>query len=162
MAQARDIETLRRAERNILCGLGFALLLFLIYAWTSTNIQPPIKGLPKPTMVYTHQATVRTYYTLDAADREAWNSLDIKLQIYGYKRYQNSYAWLYRNARGERVSLTLGAYSPGLGVIDMRVPGKLTLIHTVPNRSWKMLWMRFVWGWQARQQMRAASASRSP
>lgn len=153
MAQVRDIETLRKAERNILCGLGFAVLLFLIYASTSIAVPPPIKGLPRPVFVTSDQSTIRSFYNLDAPDRDAWVSLDIKLQIQGFKRY-SAYSPLYRNARGERVALLQGMWRPSLapeGTIDVRVPGKATLIHMVRSESWKFMWQRIAWKWKAKR-----------
>lgn len=154
------MESWIRFERWTLGVLGICWLACVSYAILDGRVKPPVDGLGKPTSIERRGGSILTSYEVPYEPPDASSSLDIRLQIKGYKRPQHTWNGFYMKSKEDFVEVFPGKWQTmpdgrRFVVYSQRV---MTVKHTVRHLNWSSAWRRFQWQMAKRRQAAAKLA----
>lgn len=139
------MESWVRFERWTLGVLGICWLVCVSYAIFDSRMQAPVEGLGTPKSVLRRGGATIVTYEVPYERPDASSSLDIRLQIKGYKRPAHTWGGFYMKSNDDYVEVIQGRWStlPGGGRHLAFDPSTVSVTHTIRQTNWSSVWQRF-------------------
>lgn len=134
--------------------LGICWLVCVSYAILDGRVKPPVNGLGDPKVVTRRGGSTMVTYEVPYERPDASSSLDIRLQIKGYKRPQYTWGGFYMKSKNDFVEVFQGKWQtmPDGRRFLVYDQGTMTVNHTVRQANWSSVWQRFRWQMAKRKQ----------
>lgn len=134
--------------------LGICWLACVSYAIVDGRVKPPVNGLGSPKLVARRGESTTVTYEVPYERPDASSSLDIRLQIKGYKRPQNTWGGFYMKSKEDFVQVFQGKWQamPDGRKFFVHDQRKMTVTHTMRQANWWSMWQWFRWEMAKRKQ----------
>lgn len=152
------MESLIRFERWVVSALVACWLACVIYAVADAGVKSPVDGLGPPKSIIKRGGSTMVTYEVPYERPDASSSLDIRLQIKGYKRPAHTWGGFYMKSKDDFVEVIQGRWCtlPGGGRHLAFDPTTVSVTHTMRQTNWSSVWNRF--RWQQAKRKQAANA----
>lgn len=157
------MESWVRFERWTLGVLSICWIACVSYALWNSRVKPPASGLGNPKSITRRGGWTVVAYEVPYQRPDASSSLDIRLQIKGYKRPQYTWGGFYMKSKEDYVEVFQGKWKtmPDGRRFLLYDQGTMTVTHTIRQANWSSVWQRFKWQTSKRKQTTNARMARS-